>query len=258
MLSRRTLLTLGLSRAAARVEQQLDAARLDPPPPPPAAPPSHYARLAARPRGAPPPRPAWPHRQGAQLWAPVSRALPRPAGARLLEADELDCDLASLPLGDGEFDVAVSAFAVMFSSDPAAAIGELARVVRPGGVVAFTAWTPAGIVGRLLRLAEEHDPPPPGAPLPMDWGREERLRRELERHSDAFELRPGGLTLTFASRDEALDRLFASLRPLAWCRQADELRRLAAQIVAGETGSAGGAVALRATYVEVLAERRPA
>jgi SAM-dependent methyltransferase len=253
MLSRRNLFTLGLSRAAERVEEQLDAERAKlptaDPPAPPAAP-----RIPSRPRGVPPPAPSWPHLRGAELWAPVAQALPRPAGAHVLEVDELDFDLAWLPLEDDEFDVAVSAFAPMFSSDGAAAIAELFRVVRPGGLVAFTAWTPAGVVGRLLRLAEEHDPPAAGRPSPISWGRDVRLREVLARHSDDFELRPGGLTLTFASPDEALDTLFASLRPLAWASDPPQLRRLAAAIV----GEAEGAVELRATYVTVLARRRPA
>jgi len=35
----------------------------------------------------------------------------------------------------------------------------------------------------VLRLAATHDPPPAGVPTPRTWGREERLRVELELHS---------------------------------------------------------------------------
>jgi SAM-dependent methyltransferase len=184
----------------------------------------------------------------------VSDALPRPEGAHVLEADELDYDLARLPLADEEYDVAVSAFAPMFSSDPAAAIAELFRVVRFGGLVAFCVWTPAGAVGKLLSLAERREPPTgPGGP-PTAWGRDERLRHELERHSDDFELRRLGLTLEFGSADEALDTLTAALRPLAWAREPDALRRDARAIV----GEGDGPVTLRATYAMALARRRPA
>jgi SAM-dependent methyltransferase len=257
MLSRRTLFTLGLSRVAERVEEQLEAERLNPTPP---APPSPRAkpRVPPRPPGVPPPRPSWPHKQGAELWAPASEALPRPAGERVLEVDELDFDLAWLPLDDGEFDGAVSAFAPMFSSDGQAAIGELFRVVRPGGFVAFTAWTPAGIVGRLLALAEEHEPSAPGTRPPMSWGRVDALREALEPYSDEFELRPGGLTLRFTSSDEALDALFGALRPLAWAPRKPELRTRAAEIVAEAADVYPGAVTLRATYVMAVARTRSA
>ena len=42
-------------------------------------------------------------------------------------------DLADLPLPDASVDAAVCALALVHVADPAAAIGELARVVRPGG-----------------------------------------------------------------------------------------------------------------------------
>jgi SAM-dependent methyltransferase len=249
LLSRRALFGLGLSRAAERVEEQFDAQAKEPAPPrPPAAPP--YTP-PARP-DIPPPRPSWPHKRGAELWAPASEALPRPAGERVLEVDELDYDLARLPLADGEFDVAVSAFAPMFSSDGRAAIDELFRVVRPGGTVAFTVWTPPGIVARLLALAAERDPPPAGVPAPLDWCSEAYLRHELERHSDDVELLAQELTLAFGSRDEALDRLFGALRPLAWARDQLELRAAAAPLAGGDHGP----VELRATYVMAVARRR--
>lgn len=257
MWSRRTLFTLGLSKVAERVEEQFDAERLNPTPP--KAPPSRPAapRVPARPR-VPPPRPSWPHKEGAELWEPVSRALPRPADANVLDVDELDYDLARLPFEDGEFDVVVSAFAQMFSSDGRAAIDELFRIVRPGGCVAFCVWMPAGVVGRLLTLAAEHDPPSTRVPAPMDWGSEAYLRHELGRHSDDIDLRPGELTMTFGSRDEAVDRLFAAFRPLAWAPRRPELRTLASEIIEEQAGEDPGDVALRATYVMAVARRRSA
>ena len=254
MLSRRALFTLGLSKVARRVGDELDAERLNPAAARTAPARRSPPRIPVRPPGVPPPGPSWPHRRGAELWAPVSQALPRPAGAEVLEVDDLDFDLSWLPLGDGEYDAAVSAFAPMFAADVPAAIEELFRVVREGGLVAFARWTPAGVVGRLLRLAEQHDPPPAGTLAPMAWSREEELREQLARHSDDFELRPGGLTLAFASQEEALDTLFASLRPLAWAPDVPRLRALAAGIVGGD----GGPVKLRATYVTAVARRRSA
>jgi SAM-dependent methyltransferase len=249
MLSRRTLFGLGLSRVAERVGEQLDAQKSAPPVParkPPARPP------------VPPPRPSWPHRRGAELWAPVSQALPRPEGAQVLEVDDLAYDLARLPLRDGAFDVAVSAFAPMFSSDGRAAIDELFRVVRPGGTVAFTAWTQPGIAGRLLALADEHDPPPAGATAPLEWGRDEHLRAALGRHSDDVQLRPEELLLTFASRAEAVQGLFAALRPLAWAPRRPDLEARAAAIIDELAARDEGRVELRATYVMAVARRRSA
>jgi ubiquinone/menaquinone biosynthesis C-methylase UbiE len=47
-------------------------------------------------------------------------------------------DIDQLPFDDGEFDFAVCALALTHLVDPSVAIGELARVVRPGGIVVLT------------------------------------------------------------------------------------------------------------------------
>jgi SAM-dependent methyltransferase len=256
MLSRRSLFGLGLSRVAARVEEQFDAQAREPAAPP-TAPPPPRVRRPPRPN-VPPPRPSWPHRRGAELWAPVYEGLPRPAGAGVLEVDDLDYDLARLPIDDASHDAAVSAFAPMFSSDGRAAIAELFRVVRPGGTVAFCAWAPAGVVGRLLTLAAEHDPPPPGVPAPLDWCSEGYLRHELDARSDDVELHPRELTLAFGSPGEAVDRLFAALRPLAWAPDQRALRQPAEEIVAEMMRGDAGGVRLPAGYVMAVARRRSA
>jgi ubiquinone/menaquinone biosynthesis C-methylase UbiE len=50
-------------------------------------------------------------------------------------------DAAALPFPDGSFDVVLCQSGLMFVPDPAAAIGEMARVVRPGGRVAAQVWS---------------------------------------------------------------------------------------------------------------------
>lgn len=50
-------------------------------------------------------------------------------------------DAQALPFPDGSFDVAIMALVISFVSDPAKAVLEMARVVRPGGVVATYMWS---------------------------------------------------------------------------------------------------------------------
>jgi ubiquinone/menaquinone biosynthesis C-methylase UbiE len=49
-------------------------------------------------------------------------------------------DAQALPLPDGYFDVAIMALVIGFVPNPARAVSEMARVVRPGGMVAAYMW----------------------------------------------------------------------------------------------------------------------
>ena len=81
---------------------------------------------------------------------------------------------------------------------------------------------------------------------------------ELERRGDDVQLHPEELALTFASPDEALQRLFAAFRPLAWAPRRPELEALAVPIIGAPAAGDAGAVQLRATYVVAVARRRSA
>lgn len=67
----------------------------------------------------------------------------------------------ALPFGDREFDVALAQLVVHFMADPVAGLREMARVTRPGGVVAACVWDHAGERTPLAvfwRAARELDP----------------------------------------------------------------------------------------------------
>jgi len=53
-------------------------------------------------------------------------------------------DAQKLPFNDNSFDVAAMALAITFLSDPGAAVAEMARVVRQGGLVATYMWDVPG------------------------------------------------------------------------------------------------------------------
>ena len=86
-----------------------------------------------------------------------------------------------LPFPDGSFDVVLSQYAHMFSPQPEAAAREMLRVLKPGGRIAFGAWTPDGLAPRLMGLTSRYLPPMPGAPppSPFEWGRAEGVRTYL-------------------------------------------------------------------------------
>ena len=53
-------------------------------------------------------------------------------------------DACALPFGENQFDRALSMLVLHFVSDPHQAVGEMLRVVRPGGIVAATVWDTFG------------------------------------------------------------------------------------------------------------------
>lgn len=53
-------------------------------------------------------------------------------------------DALSLPFSEAEFDVAVMALVIFFVPDPTKGVVEMARVVRPGGIVAAYVWDMIG------------------------------------------------------------------------------------------------------------------
>jgi SAM-dependent methyltransferase len=66
-----------------------------------------------------------------------------------------------LPFRDQTFDAALAQLVVLFMSDPAAGVGEMRRVTKPGGVVAACVWDHGGGQSPLSPLwdaAQELDP----------------------------------------------------------------------------------------------------
>jgi SAM-dependent methyltransferase len=67
--------------------------------------------------------------------------------------------------------VIVSVFAVIFASDAAAALADMARVLAPGGRIVLTAWIPGYGVGRAYAAVAGYltELGAPSAPPPFAW-----------------------------------------------------------------------------------------
>jgi len=66
------------------------------------------------------------------------------ARTRLPETDVRLASAEQLPFEDGAFDIAMAQLVVQFMNDPVAGLREMARVTRPGGVVAACVWDRGG------------------------------------------------------------------------------------------------------------------
>lgn len=89
-------------------------------------------------------------------------------------------DVEELPFEKGAFDVVLSQFGHMFAPRPEVAVGEMLRVLKPGGTIAFSTWPTELLMGRMFRLTASYLPPPPvEIPSPAIWGDPNVIRERL-------------------------------------------------------------------------------
>ena len=89
-------------------------------------------------------------------------------------------DVEYLPFDASTFDTVVSQFGHMFAPRPDVAVAEMLRVLKPGGVIAFSTWPPELLVGQMFALTARYmPPPPPGVAPPPLWGTPQIIRERL-------------------------------------------------------------------------------
>jgi SAM-dependent methyltransferase len=88
-------------------------------------------------------------------------------------------DAEQLPYADASFDIVVTMFGAMFAPRPELVAAELARVLKPGGLLAMANWNPASFSGQMFKVGSKHAPPPPGILPPVLWGDEAHARERL-------------------------------------------------------------------------------
>ncbi len=99
------------------------------------------------------------------------------AEALTIQFDEGDAE--QLPYAEEGFDAVVTMFGAMFAPRPEVVAAELARVLKPGGLLAMANWNPASFSGRMFKVNSRHLAPPPGVEPPVLWGDEETVRARL-------------------------------------------------------------------------------
>ncbi|MGI8594242.1 MAG: class I SAM-dependent methyltransferase [Solirubrobacteraceae bacterium] len=131
---------------------------------------------------------------GLDITPELFEAARRRAEEANVDVEWVEGDAEALPFEDDSFDRVTSAFGAMFAPRHEVAAAELARVCRPGGVLAVSAWTPEGLNGQMFLTVGKHIPPPPDLVPPVLWGVEDHVRSlfpgielELERRTVAVE-----------------------------------------------------------------------
>jgi len=113
-----------------------------------------------------------------------------------------------LPFAEKSFDAAIMALVISFVPDPAKAVSEMARVVRPGGMVATYMWDvlggglPLEPIQAAMREIGAADVNPPGYAA----SREDRMRAVWEQNGlQSIETRVIRIRLTYSSFDDFWD-----------------------------------------------------
>jgi len=88
-------------------------------------------------------------------------------------------DAEALPYPDGHFDAVVSMFGVMFAPRPELAAAEMARVLKPGGLLSLANWNPGSFSAKMFQVNGRHVAPPPGIVPPVLWGDDDTVRSRL-------------------------------------------------------------------------------
>ena len=131
-------------------------------------------------------------------------------------------DLERIDEPDASYDVVLCREGLMFALEPARAVGEIRRVLRPGGRVALAVWGPRERnpwLGLVMDVVSAHigaPVPPPGIPGPFALGDPDELRRLLD-GAGLADVRVGELAvpLRAASFDEWWERTSALAGPLS-------------------------------------------
>jgi SAM-dependent methyltransferase len=115
-------------------------------------------------------------RSGRVVLADVAPAMVEVAARRaagLAQVETIVCDQAAIDASPASFDAVLTRHGLMFSEDPAAAVAEAVRVLRPGGRYGAITWGRRGSnpwLGLILDSVGEQFGvafPPPGVPGPF-------------------------------------------------------------------------------------------
>ncbi len=120
------------------------------------------------------------HATGADLTPALVARARENAELAGLKVEFREADAEALPFDDASFDVVLSQFGHMFAPRPEVAIGEMLRVLVPGGRIAFSTWPPSHLTGQMFAVMGRYAPPPPAEiPSPIAWGDPEVVRERL-------------------------------------------------------------------------------
>lgn len=178
--------------------------------------------------------------------------------AERLDVEFVHGDAEDLPFPAGSFDVVLSTFGAMFAPDQERTAAEMVRVLRPGGKIGMTNFTPESLAAAFAMAAARYALPPRGVKPPVLWGTEERLRDLFGAALAGLVVRRREVMLRYRSVEHWLDFFTTYFGPIREIHEKlDEQRREAfgedlKRIVAGANRAHDGTVVAPVEYAEVV------
>ena len=152
--------------------------------------------------------------------------------ARFAGVDVRDGRAEEIPFPDAAFDCALAQLVLHFVSDPEQAVGEMTRVVRPGGVVAACVWDFEDEMEMLRHFwdaALEVDPAAPDEARSLRFGGRDEIAGLLRGRGLADVVETNlSVSSSYADFDELWSGFLAGIGPAgSFCRQLTEEQRAA-------------------------------
>ena len=176
------------------------------------------------------------------------------------EIEWVEADAEELPFEDGRFDCVGSVFGAMIAPRPEVVSRELFRVVRPGGTVGMSAWSPESFVPRLGQISRTYAPPPVDQPLADEWADEETARSRFDGLAATIEFETRTLVWEADTPEAFVAEQGEAAPPWVAAKQAMPPERYAAMVAEvvelARSMGGDGPVSIENEYVLIIARKR--
>lgn len=174
----------------------------------------------------------------------------------------VEADMRELPFDDASFDIVISTLGATFAADHEAMAKELARVTKPGGRIALTAYARHSLPSDVYDITADIKPPPPGSgPPAYVWTDGPYAREMFGSLCSNVEIHDGQYEGCFASAEAFFNHNMLYYAPMITrynqlsSEQQGEYRERVMAAMQSWNRATDGSLAVRFNYSTIIATR---